>query len=354
MRIVIFSCNYPPLINPRSFRVDNFVKSLNPEQDYLVFTSYIVNNKTENNKIIRCGRKINPDSTLKSSFKKYSLIRFFHKLYWPDLYLFDSIIYLLHYLFRFRQKEDQIVTVSHPFSTHFAGLIVKKFYGQHWTADIGDIFYHNKHHSFFSRFYEKAVLLSADVIVVNAISLRDYFVAKYSLDAGKFEIRPNGLHIDVTKIQKTPSSHLRLSYIGNTYEDIRDALEEMKILVELVINYPDLKIRIQLFGTQHYNLLKFAALYPGLIHICNCKNEDELISAYSNTDILINFANKNYPGVPSKLEEYAASGLPVINFIHLVSDASVQAFDWKDLSVLHFQLKSGKVNTLFDYIKSHS
>lgn len=322
MRIVVFTCNYPPRINPRAFRVEKFVKLNSKEHEILVITSKIKGFTVKEPNEIRCGFAINLDDTFKNSIKKYKFFRILHKTFWPDDQLLFQFYFLINYFFRFRKKNDLILTVSHPFSIHAAGWVLKKVFGHQWIADIGDIYYGNQHHSGMSKWYERTILSSADHIVVNAESVKVHFLKWYDLPLDKITVIQNGIHIDVSKIKKTKSDSIRLSFIGNTYDKVREAIPELEVLLRFINLDSSGKYRIQLFGKQYFKVIQWCEKHPGLISISYCKNEEELIHAYSNTDLLINFANKENPGLPSKLEEYLASGLPVINFYYTEDDPS--------------------------------
>ena len=149
MRIVVFTCNYPPLINPRSFRIEKFVKLNSGEHEILIITSPVNGFIQNEKKVIRCGLQMNRDSVYRNSLKKYSFLRFLHKLIWPDDKILHPFLYLINYLFKYRHKDDHIITVSNPFSSHLIGLVLKKFFKHRWTADIGDIYFGNQHFSFF-------------------------------------------------------------------------------------------------------------------------------------------------------------------------------------------------------------
>ncbi len=322
MRIIVFTCNYPPRMNPRAFRVEKFVKLNSKEYDILVVTSKIKGFNLKGPNVIRCGFAINLDDTFKSSIKKYKFIRLLHKAFWPDDQLLFQFYFLINYFFRFRKKNDLILTVSNPFSSHMIGWFLKKICRHKWIADIGDIYFGNQHHSMLSKWYERKILNSTDHIVVNAEILRNHFLKLYPLASEKITVIPNGVHIDASKINKTKSDTIRLSYIGNTYQDIREAVQELELLLKLISSNKSHKYQIQLFGRQYFKVIEWCEQLHGLINISYCKNEEELIQAYSNTDLLINFANKNYEGLPSKLEEYVASGLPIINFQYTEQDPS--------------------------------
>jgi glycosyltransferase involved in cell wall biosynthesis len=257
----------------------------------------------------------------------------------------------MYYLLKYRKKEDIIITVSNPFSSHLIGLILKKFGKHPWKMDIGDIYYGNQHHSWLSKWFERIILNSADHIVVNAESLRNHFLTLYRLLQEKITVIPNGVHIDLSKINKTKSDTIRLSYIGNTYQDIREGIPELELLRKMVTLDNSNKYQIQLYGTQYFKVSEWSERHPGFISISHCKNEEELIQAYSNTDILVNFAHRNNPGLPSKLEEYVASGLPIINFYYTEQDPSYVFLNTNTSIAYHCNLNAPNIQALQTFIE---
>lgn len=350
MRLVVFTTNYPPLNNPRAFRMDHFVQANIDKGELIVITSPVKEYIEKDKRVIRCGLRMKTDSRYRNPLKRYSILRFLHKLCWPDDKIIHQIFYLIHYLFRYRKKDDQILTVSNPFSCHLIGLLLKKLWQHNWKADIGDSYFGNQHYSFLSTYFEGIVLRTADQIIVNSDSLKNHFLLNYNIPVEKISVLPNGIRIDATRIKHIPSDFTRLSYIGNTYATTREAIDELHLLIDLAKKHPELKLRIQLFGNQFYKVHDLEKRYPELIQISYCKNEDELIEAYSNTDVLINFANKNNPGLPSKLEEYVSTGIPILNFYLKESDSSLYYFKDQHSEVYHCCISQPNLATLRYFI----
>lgn len=322
-------------------------------KETLIITSPVKGFAKHEDEIVRTGLPMKVYNPIRESLKKYSFVRSMHKLFWPDDKLFHQFFYLLAYLFKYRKKDDRIITVSNPFSAHLIGMFLRKICGHRWTIDVGDVFYSYHHYSFLNRWFEKKVILNADEIIVNSESLRNHFLSLYKIPTEKIRVISNGTQLDFSKLKHIASETIRLSYIGNTYDHTREAIEEMRILIACA-KRSGKKMRIQLFGNQFHKLHQLQKEHPELIQIAYCYNDEELLNAYAQTDILINFANKNNPGLPSKLEEYAVSRLPVINFVYTEADASCPYLHETKCIVCHINIEAPDMQKLIDFVlKKH-
>ncbi len=354
MRTVLFAVNFPPAMNPRAFRAGILFSLLSQHKEVICITSEVNEVAEKNDKIVRCGFNYDSKTNYRDKLKNNKFLRYLHSWIWPDEQIIQCIIHLMVYLVKYKQKGDGIITMSNPFSSHIIGLFLKLFFNHRWTIDVGDIYYRNKHNSKFSRLFEQWVLNKADRIIVNAESIRSYYTSTFSIPLQKIAVIPNPLHLDYSRIQKIDSELIRLSYIGNTYAGVREGKEEIKILMELVRNSSDVPLRIQLVGRQDQFLQQMAKADPELLEITHCANEEELIDAYCRTDILLDFANKNYPGLSSKLYEYLSSGLPVIQFYYSETDPSFLFLKLKMPQLLQYKIGENKPEELIRFIKLHA
>ncbi|MBK8954415.1 MAG: glycosyltransferase [Saprospiraceae bacterium] len=345
--------------NPRAFRMENQIRSLHPNRDYLVISSKCEKGEVKDEKnIYRIGFKRNQKSPLRQQLKRYSLLRFFHKFIWPDDKVFFALLSLVYYILFLRKRDDHIYTVSHPFSIHLVGYYLKKIHKQVWTADIGDLFYlpHQKAHPFkkWNPHFEQKVLSTCDHIRVNANSMRNYFAEKYHLDYAKFEVLPNGNRLDFSTLKRPTSGTLQLTFIGNTYEGIRDGLAEIDLFINLYTQFPEMQFNLQLLGMMYSPLLQKIRPHSSWIQTGICDSDEKLLAAYSTTHILLNFANKNYPGIPSKLDEYVASGIPVIHFCWEANDPGSIYLQEQKHPYLEFVIMKSAIVELERFLKSIS
>jgi glycosyltransferase involved in cell wall biosynthesis len=353
MRWIVFAYNLPPINNPRAKRISKMRTLVNNKIETLYFTRRVKDHAYENWDIIPCGHAIAAAQTTRNKLKKYAFIRFIHRLFWPDDFIFYQIVCLFKYIFNYSNPADKILTVSNPFSSHLIGLLIKKFTGRIWIADIGDTFYNEQRPSLINKLFEKIILNAADQIIVNSESLNQHFQKLYTIPPEKIVVIPNGITIIHSDILKTSTNQIRLSYIGNTYAEVREGLEELKILLQLPISYQESNYNIRLYGKQSYKLTQLAKYKSNVIHLAYCKNDKELIEAYSQTDILILFANQNNPGLPSKIEEYLATGIPIINFYHSESDASFRFLKLHgENQILHVLIEDPNLNEIHNFISA--
>lgn len=343
MRTVVFSHNYPPKRNPRSFRIRNFEQSGFFGKDYLIISntthaSFQFLNLQEKSKQNNSPTFI---STFKNCIRYNPISIFLSKCIIPDRYVFFQIYYLLLYLFRYRKKDDLIYTVSNPFSSHLIGIVLKKYFKHTWHADIGDVYFSMTTLNWdIHRTLEQKVVYSSDRLILNSESLKNHFINFYSVEMDKTQVVPNGVTIKFDDPIRVPSSVLRFSFIGNTYHPVRPGIQEVEFILNYFQSHSNCPMILQLFGNQNQEIVHIAMKNPLKISIAYCHTDQELVEAYANTDILLNFANLNNPGLPSKLEEYVASGIPIINFYQNKDNASLLYLNSKNIVHLNIDLNA--------------
>lgn len=348
MRVIVFSHNYPPMRNPRSFRIRNLEQSGFFGKDYLIFSNFklvssqLVNLTNESDQKKWKFKKSNFLTYLKNGIRNNSFSNYLSKCIIPDRFIFLQIYYLLFYLFRYRKKDDLIYTVSNPFSSHLIGIILKKYFKHTWHADIGDVYYSMTTANWnIHRALERRVVYYSDQLILNSESIKNHFINKYSIGMEKMLIIPNGVSIKFDRKIRAAASVLRFSYIGNTYHPVRPGMKEVEFILNFIQTKSKHPIILQLFGNQNQELVNIAFQNPLSMRIDYCNTDQELEAAYANTDLLINFANINHPGLPSKLEEYVKSGIPIINFIHTEGDSSIEYLNLKKAKCLQINCSNG-------------
>lgn len=348
MRIVVFSHNYPPKRNPRSFRIRNLEQSGFFGKDYLIFSNFklvssqFVNLTNESDQKKWKFKKSNFLSNLKNVIQNNSFSNFLSKCILPDRFIFFQLYYLLLYIIRYRKAGDLIYTVSNPFSSHLIGIILKKYFKHTWHADIGDVYYSMMTSNWWIHSaIERSVVLYSDRLILNSESIKNHFIQVYSVGMEKTQVVPNGVTIKFDNGIRVPSSVLRFSYIGNTYHPVRPGNREVEYILKYIQTHSKRPMILQLIGNQDQAIVNFAMQNPLSIKISSCNSDKELQEAYANTDILLNFSNINHPGLPSKLEEYVKSGIPIINFIHTEGDSSIEYLNLKKAKCLQINCSNG-------------
>ena len=141
-------------------------------------------------------------------------------------------------------------------------------------------------------------------------------------------------------LKSITNNFTNLSFIGNTYENVREGIKELQLILDTInsLHCKEIHTQIYLAGTQYIRLLELFQHNPGINFIPALK-EIDLLELYQKTNILINFANKNYPGLPSKLYEYMLTGLPIIHFTFGSPDPSIPFLsDYPKFLIFHLEL----------------
>ncbi len=361
MRIVLFNPFYLPIRNPRTLRIRRIIQSLKLNYFVMLFCSKNSSSEDQTESLItRVGLIIFLQQKLNSSRILSRLAITLKKFIWPDSYVFHNLSIAILYWLKHSKPLDVVITISQPFSTHLIGLLLKlKNPKICWIADIGDNYSENPTNSLYPlfkplmKYYEKRILTKSDFIVFNSEFIKAYYLSKYLLDSNKIHIIPNGSAIDFTHFYKLHSDHLILSYIGNTYEPVRNGVRELGLLLQAFsMSGMDLeKIEIWLVGKQCDALIAFVQQMKW-VKIFYCDSESELLTIYQKTNILLNFANINYPGLPSKLDEYKLSGLPIINFYFGSDDPAINYLGNEE-HTLHYKLENLEPSMLISFIEKY-
>ena len=329
-RLVIFSPFHPPMVNPRSMRMRDLMLRCSDRMEVLMISNPARNENVINDNIRCHGFTMDPHHyALEKRHVLYSILK---SVFFPDLFILNSLWHLIIYLTRYRRQEDIILTCSHPVSVHFAGLILKKWIGKKcfWIADIGDQFstsgeslrdklLHN---------LEREVIMLADRVVVNSDFLKQTLRSRNPIQDEKILCITNPAIVDFSQMKRIPGQQLVLQYVGNTYTPVRPGIEALRILEDVVsrINREGMNAVIKLTGKQHKELIHRFSSSSVVIFESQVPPE-QLIHVYEKACILISLGNRIHTGVPSKMQEYLNSRLPVIHFCENVSDPALQLLE---------------------------
>ncbi|NOT38290.1 MAG: hypothetical protein HOP11_13035 [Saprospiraceae bacterium] len=352
-RIVIFNPFDSPHANPRSIRIQNLIKEIQSEYDVLFITNPVKGLTSRSSFIKYHGFTIQTQKG--NSIKNNIFTSILKKIIWPDVLLLNSIFHGMVYIFKYYKSNDIVITVSNPVSVHCIGILLKIFRKRiFWIADIGDQFQsaNQSIFGFFSNLFESYVIRKASKIVTNSNGILSHLKILYPRCENKFLVIHNGSSIDFSDIEFDNSEPYIISYMGNSYEPIRSGIEELKVLseVQLLLLKNKLHLDIQLIGRQNSSLVdKFQSSNIHFIPHCN---SDELLQHYSKSRILFSLANKNYAGMPSKLEEYCSTGIPIIYFCYSEEDPGV-SFLHQYKNHLIFIIGTSSTSMLFEFIDLH-
>lgn len=344
MRIVLFNPYAFPDRNPRVNRVDYF-KSICTQNNinFIHFNRHVVIN----------NNYASSDSHADVSNSNSMLCKFIKRILFPDPWIIWSIIQCIKYRIFYAERDDIILTISHPFSIHIIGLLLRP---EHWILDIGDSFSSNPHNPHNQTIFEslidkleRTVLRSNNIIIVNSAAIRNYYINKFQLPVQKIHTIYNGnsLHIDNSR---NSDDYITLTYLGSTFENLRTGLSELKILEILAISLPNIKFQfIGRFHQQFIDLLQQSEVLVSCSSFGQINDVIDLSNFYCKHQFLMNFSNGDYLGLPSKLVEYVQSRLPIINFYQGNTEASINFLENYSARI-NIQLSDYRIQELSNFI----
>jgi glycosyltransferase involved in cell wall biosynthesis len=319
MKKVILLNPWCPLVrNPRTLRMERVRKSLENDFEVSILCCQL-------KPISSLDERLQIHSSVSSGSvrKLWQVFKFcVNRLAFPDAYLFHSLRLLVQLWKYGRDENICVISFSPPFSTHLAAWIFGRFHSEsYWIADTGDLYYKNPTSVLFpilrpmQRILQKELLCKADRVIFNSKSIQGRIVQESNLDQEKCALIYNGSSIDFSGLETIKEKTIRFLYAGSTYAKVREGLVETEILSETIaiLKERGYDARMTLAGCQSERLIQKYSEDKKLEMISHC-GTDELISLYRRADFLVSFSNGAYPGLPSKLSEYRASGLPIICF----------------------------------------
>jgi len=337
--------------NPRSIRINNIFNCLKNEYDVIILNGSKLNSKETVSKIPKFLLSIKAFRTT---------LAFFGLFVFPDRYVFQNLVLMLKIWNIYRNQACTFISFSPPFSTHWLFHFIKKQMPQAiWIADIGDPFHQNPSNRFYNflettAFHlENKILHSADKIVVNSLSIQELFIQKYQIQPDKMSIIYNGPSINFSNITSNQSDEIVFLYAGNSYTPIRDGIQETQIILNIIHQLKELNYdaKFILLGHQHEALKRKFKANKEIIFI-NHSTETELIHWYQKASFLVNLANLNYPGVPSKLSEYRATGLPILSFEY-ENNPAIKLYMDNYSKICHIQITEPEMKEIFDFIQKN-
>ena len=360
-KFLIISFNYQPYNNPRALRWGSILDFVNKKNFLIDFVTLAKNKKKyyknitfhshENlflnmvNDKSQKLRKSNSKKLFSKKIKGYvsNIIIFFYKLIgryfvWPD-YAFYTIypFYKTSVKLIKSKKIPNVITVSHPFSSHIVGLLLKiRFPNLIWDTDNGDPFYIMKkpkpNNLFFYKYLnyliEKNILNRCRKFYVNNIETKKKYLYHFKSFQHKIDIIEPLCLFQKNKIFESKNSKyfFRLFYAGSFYSDIRNPRPFIQIINSFIKQFPQRKkdMRIYIF-TNSQIFKQELEKYPNLksIFILRRQIDNFRLMKFIKSDMIsINFGNNNNYQIPSKLYELVGLNLKIINFYYKVDKMS--------------------------------
>lgn len=263
------------------------------------------------------------------------LRQLYRLVFWPDG-LWHWLPSALWQLYRVRRADrDYVVSYSPTFSAHLAVLLARKLFSfkGRWIADYGDPFSLSDSmppNNFrlwrgLNHWAELAVLKNADsVVFTNQATLHAYERAFGR--HGNFKVIPHMVDVGVfnqaDSAGRGPGS-IDLTYVGGFHPGIREPAPASIMMTALtpILAAMGVRASLQLYGPANGCDLRGV---PESVVWHGPVDRYRAISLLSNAQVLLNIENQNCVMAPSKIVEYIATGLPIIN-LAFTSQPSVPA-----------------------------
>ena len=343
MKILLIAYAFPPLLEPQSLRwayltreladlgheLDVFTISLPDTYDDLL---YLISPRL---RIFRVypgiieglffrakSRLLGPDAAF-SGVRKSNQFLFLRSLYrglrklsnWllvPDLrtewffFAYGRLRKLIG-----RHSYDLILSSHEPGIDHIFGYLAKRWSGSRWVGDFGDPLVAAYTPGFrrpLDAGLEKFLLRRMDGVILTNERLKEKFLGKYPfLRKEKVMAIPQGFKAGPSCAAKDRNRSFTLSYLGAFYQDFRSPENFAKALRSL----GNLNFTFVLAGRDEAFLKYFHGLdgrfeYKGLLP------HREALALQRQSDLLVNFANRQEDQIPGKGYEYLGARKPIL------------------------------------------
>ncbi|MFH1074316.1 MAG: glycosyltransferase [Candidatus Firestonebacteria bacterium] len=129
-----------------------------------------------------------------------------------------------------REKTEILYSTSMPYSSHIAGLLLKKFTGLPWVADFRDPWASNTYarpstrlHDLINKKLEKLVVKNADAVISVTAPIVADFKRNYPRYSRKFHLITNGFDpADFENIARRAENEFSVTHVGTIYGETRN------------------------------------------------------------------------------------------------------------------------------------
>ncbi len=234
---------------------------------------------------------------------------------------------------RIRQDAPRIIYSTSPYmSAHLVALQLQRRTGLPWVADFRDPWRDNPFRNldyptldWLDARRERAVLQSANHLVMNTSTARDRLCARYPQCAAKCSVILNGYDAasfeSITPVRDADANQFIIAHAGQFYGS-RSPVPYFRALRMAVEQAPVLAatLRLQLIGADHYDGQPLADLarqegVENLVRVVGSMPHARALQRLAGADALL-LAGSDGPGadlqVPAKLFEYLALRRPII------------------------------------------
>lgn len=377
--------------NPRAIRwfsVLNFVSKKKKEIDLITYSNNLyknlenINVHAHENRIANKFKKNIDPLRLESEnfFLKLSkllifkfikiLYKYFGKYFiWPDYAFFSINTFYKTALKLIEEKKiNHIITVSHPFSCHIVGLLIKKKFPKIiWDADNSDPFSLMKEpkpnniyiYKYLNFFFEKKILNNCRRFYVNNKQTEELYKKYFKKFKKKIYISEPLCLFSPKKNthQIIKNKKFNLIYAGSFYDDIRSPVHFLYIMNRLIKKFPILykEIEINVFtdsGIFQDELSNFPLL-KSIIKIYKPIEHKILMNLMTSDKIVLNIGNKNNIQIPSKLYEMIGNRVKIINIHHDIDTVSKKILNNYPFHINVNIDKELNIDILYSFIKQN-
>lgn len=374
MKILIINYFFPPVGGAHSYRWQQIAHEWGQQgHEVTILTSKSMDRGkvSKGVNLVEAGNAVPKNRFHKNSGQamgfKWALVNklikpIYRKLYWPDG-LWYWLPALLSKLLKMQaSKYDLVISYSPTFSAHLGVLFFKLINksGFKWIADYGDpfslsptmppnnLFLYNH----LNRYVEKKILKEANVAVfTNKETLTAY---QEVFDDAIYKYIPHAVDIDAfyekKKVYDSSRKRIRLCYVGGFHKGIREPYRAIEV-IKAVINEAakeDLSIVFDIYGPN--NGIDIDKLATGSVFYHGPIDRESAIRQMKSSDILVNIENINCLMSPSKIVEYIATGLPILNCYEQKVSAVFEALHM-DVNVLMVG-ESDRPSSVLSFIKN--
>lgn len=276
----------------------------------------------------------------------------------PDTYLYSWAIPSIFSILRIKKDFTYIHSVSVPYSTHFIGYFIHKWYKIPWIAHFFEPWEDNPYarpnknfiYKYFLKKWETLVARNADIIIHNNSIIIDSWKRKYGIEvSNKMFLLP--LPFDPCTLNKTDYTRkddcIIISHIGNLYGQ-RNAKLVITAVKELICEHPYLidKLTMNFVGKISQSDIDLIKCY-NLEKIFNCIgsiSEEQCSYYYNNSDYYLVIEGKEQGSLffPSKILKYFYYGKPIIGITTKGSVLDEELIQSNNISIYHNEIEKIK------------
>lgn len=361
MHVLVIAHSYYPTEDPRSFRwqaiceawvrlglqVD--VVTAHLEKSWLkqeTLNGVVIYRTRDLSSLLRTPSKSDEAGQEKPSFLRQlkqrlslSLKRLVLFFRWPDYaWLWIPSAFLLTRKLLKEKTYQGVVSVAYPFSSHVVAMLLgKQKKGLPWLCDYGDPFSFLKDSTLNNRFLyqrlsksiEQRIMQTSQKLSVTTLETANEYLNYLKLEPYWFKVIPP--LVNEQKMQAFPlrrvKDHkevIRLLFVGRLYAAIRNPSFLLRLLKTAQITYQK-PVEMHFYGPIGDCKTVFDAFHEDLnqwLFIHGQVDKALLPSIYQHADVLVNIGNANHYQAPSKIIEYMALGLPILNITSISNDSS--------------------------------